>query len=184
MRFFTSNELVVLGAMYQSAKGNGFNFGIMEEIAGNCPGMDSKAVQATLRVLHKKVEYTTDDGGPPGLTQFYIDFRAPSTEKQPHLDCGELDFDTTFADWMELLPKPVANTHKYDIIREQDGNLQVIEEAPNDQMKAAQRLISLADAECGKLPNNPKLDQFGPNGIAIFMGQYRIATYSIELRDK
>lgn len=181
MRFFTSNELVVLGAMYQSAKGNGFDFGIMEEISENCPGMDSKSVQATLRVLHKKVEYKTDDGGPPGVTQFYIDFTAPSTEKQPHLDSGELDFDTSFADWMKLLPKPEG---KYDIIREQDGNRRVIEEAPNDQVKATVRLANLADAEIDKLPNNPVLRQTGPDQVSLFSGGYRILTYSIELRDK
>lgn len=50
---FTENELKVLKAAYESMKGNGFDFGFIDEVRPD--GMTPKSAGDTLRGLRKKL---------------------------------------------------------------------------------------------------------------------------------
>lgn len=94
---FTNNERVVLEAMYNSMKANGFDFGFVEDIAPGCGMMKSATARGTLRVIRKKLNITFDSESVNGYHQFYV--KGGSTGEH------EIPYGTTFDDWITMVSK-------------------------------------------------------------------------------
>lgn len=45
---------------------------------------------------------------------------------------------------------------------------------------AVKKTVELARREASRLPNDPKVDQSGPDEVSIWIGQYRHASYRLE----
>lgn len=52
--------------------------------------------------------------------------------------------------------------------------------APN-RATATLRMVQLATQEAGTMPNNPFVDQSGPDEVSIYIGLYKVATYKVEV---
>lgn len=85
---FTDKELAVLAALYESMKGNGFDFGFTDECRPE--GMDPKTARGVLRELHSKLVLHVDDS----TKQVYCDW--PD---------GELAYESEFVDWLQAIPR-------------------------------------------------------------------------------
>lgn len=83
---FTEKELAVLHDLYLSMKGNGFDFGYLDDCRG---GLTGRTAGGVLRGLHKKLRWWVDDS----FGQVYWE------------GCSEIPSDATFEQWLELVPR-------------------------------------------------------------------------------
>jgi hypothetical protein len=88
MTEFTDKELAVLTSLYESMKGNGFDFGFTDECRPQ--GMAPTTARAVLRELHKKLVLHVDEE----YKQVYCDW--PD---------GELAYGSDFVDWLKAIPR-------------------------------------------------------------------------------
>lgn len=63
---FTEKGIAVLKSIHESSRGNGFDFGLVEEVS--VPGMTAKQVGGVMRELHKKIDMYCEPSG-NGWTQ-------------------------------------------------------------------------------------------------------------------
>lgn len=89
----TDKETIVLRAIYNSAKGNGFDFGFSEDALKESK-LDSRTYQGVLRELHKKFNFHLD----PAVT-------CEATYTQISFSCGEIPFKTSFEEFLGYIRK-------------------------------------------------------------------------------